>query len=372
MSGGEKQRTIHVVMMGTAPGGRGGVSSVAAQFLRHDWESPIELSQIDTHVSGTAVERTGAFLAGYCKLLRLLVLNRGRVDIVHMHMSGNGSFYRKYLVHRLVKRFGKKDIIHLHASRFHSFYQTAGKGVQKRIRRLLLECDRVLVLGSYWEKTILRIEPEARAEILKNSVELPENCSGWNEALYQLVYLGTLIERKGLQDLLQAMSLLRQEKPALAGRVRLVIAGSGEEEAKLRSMAEKLGIAGQIRFAGWIEDKEKKQLLQSSQCMVLPSYDEGLPIAILEALSYGLPVVSTDVGSVSDAVLDGQNGYLVSAHAPEQIATAIADIFENQARWERLSRQARKTAETQFDERLMFQRLEQLYLKMMEEEVGCV
>lgn len=362
-----ERNVIHVTMLGTAPGGRGGVSSVVTQFLKHDWGGTVELKQIDTHVSGPGLWRAGVFLASYVRLLGRLLLHGERVDVVHMHMSGNGSFYRKYLLHRLVKRFGKKDVIHLHASRFQTFYHAADKKVQRKIRRLLRECDRVLVLGGYWQRTILEIEPEAKVEILKNAVKIPEDHATWQEDIHRLIYLGTLDERKGLPDLLQALQILNEERPALAARLRLVIAGSGIEEAALRQLAAHLGIAGQVEFTGWIDGERKHALLKSGQCMVLPSYDEGLPVAILEALSYGLPVVSTDVGSVADAVVDGRNGYLVPTHAPERIASAIAAVFADRARWESLSEEAQKTVRMQFEEGLMFQRLERLYREVMEE-----
>ena len=360
---------IYVTMVGTAPRGQGGVSSVVTQFLNHNWGETVSLTHINTHVSGNVFKRIHVFLSAYGKLLYEMLFERN-TDIIHMHMSGNGSFYRKYLLHRMIKKFGMKDVIHLHASHFQTFYQNANTCVKKRIRRMLRECDRILVLGTYWKRVIIEIEPDAKVEILRNAVKIPKETSSWNETTYRLLYLGTLIERKGIPDLLEAMQILNCNHPALASRLQLLIAGSGPEEKALRIMVERMKLTSQVQFVGWIDGAQKSCLIQSVQCMVLPSYDEGLPVAILEILSYGIPVVSTDVGSIAEAVVDGQNGFLVPVHDPERIATAITEIFKSRMQWVSFSENARNLAKQYYDEEKMFAELERIYQELMNEGEG--
>lgn len=360
----KKNRIVHVLMAGSSPAVRGGMSGVAAQLLQHDWGQQIRLQYVVTHDSGSAAHKCITFLRGYLRILGMLLLHRDQVDVVHMHMSYKGSFYRKYWIHRLVKRFGKKDIIHLHGSEFKLFYDSADASLQSKIRRLLRECDRILVLGDYWMEVIRQIEPRSNPVIFRNSVPIPNKKTGWNPETFHLLYLGVLIERKGIADLLQAVHILKEHQADRTYPIRLMIAGTGEQEHELRQLCDSLGVADIVSFLGWIDGSQKEALLTSAQCLVLPSCNEGLPMSVLEALSYSVPVIATDVGSVSDAVADGQNGYLVEVHAPEQLAETIAQLSANPGKWEQISQNARQTALDRFDERQCFAQLQNLYIAM--------
>ena len=353
----------HICMVGSAFTVRGGMTSVCKQLSSHTFGHGIQVTYIPTHEFGPKIHRCFVFLAGYLRVLGLLL--SGRADLIHMHMSERGSFYRKYMIHRLVKWFGKPDVLHMHGSEFLEFYQKSRKGIQKRIRRMLLECDRVVVLGSYWDRIVHDIQPRARTLVINNAVAIPELTAQWDEAETHLCYMGVLIPRKGVADLLQAMGLLLSRED-LPRPVRLTIAGSGEEENALMALCRELKLSSRVTFLGWTRGSEKQSLLLSSQCFILPSTHEGLPVAILEAISCGLPVVSTNVGSINEAVSDGGNGRFVPVHDPAALADAIADVIRDRQRWERLSRNARETAVSRFDENLLFSQMENLYLSLVE------
>lgn len=353
------KQQIKVCMLGSAPAVRGGMSSVVGQILSHYWEN-IRMQYISTHISGSAVKRILLFAQGYLRLLGKLLIP-GSIDVVHMHMSYKGSFWRKYYLHKLVKLFRKPDIIHLHGSEFKKFYDTSSVRTQKKIRTLLRECDRLVVLGDAWAQTVLEIEPKTHVEILRNAVKIPENTVRWDAVKFEFLYLGVLIPRKCVDDLLHAMALV--ENPS----VHLTIAGSGAEEDTLRKLCSDLGLNEKVTFAGWTDGENKKNLLESCQCLVLPSENEGLPIAILEALAAGMPVISTGVGSIPEAVLDGKNGFIVPVHAPEKIAAAMAAVASSEENWQEMCISARETAREKFDETVFFDGLENLYRSMMGE-----
>lgn len=363
-----KNKTVRVLMVGSSPSVKGGMSNVVTQLLEHEWGQEIQIRYIATHVSGSVIGRCLVFLRGYFAVLYLLLFHSGQVDLVHMHMSYKGSFYRKYLLHLLVKKFGKKDIIHLHGSEFQTFYDTAGKKLQGRIRRMLRECDQILVLGDYWEQAIRKMEPQAKIFILRNAVPIPERQAQWDPMEIRLLFLGVLIPRKGVSDLLQAVRILKDKGIAQKRTMKLVIAGTGEQEQELKKLCASLGLEEIVTFAGWIEGERKRELLLSSQCFILPSYHEGLPIAVLEAIGYGLPVIATDVGSVSDAVLDGVNGFLVPTGSPQSLAHAIEQVTANRDAWQKMHENARQIALERFDERHFFACLQNLYHAVLCEE----
>lgn len=351
---------IRICMVGSKPSVQGGMSSVVKQLLGHTWNQQIKIQYISTHESGSPGKRCRIFLKGIAALLGCLI-SKEQVDVVHIHMSYKGSFYRKYMVHRLTKHFGKKDVIHLHGSEFEKFYEDASLRTKKKICRLFSECDQVLVLGNNWKELVVSIAPQAKVLILPNAVPIPKQQTCWSENP-KLLYLGVLIPRKGVEDLLEAF--IRLQEKELGKKLQLLVAGTGVLEDSLRKKVRDLKLEDQVIFCGWVDGKKKEQLLLNSQCLVLPSYYEGLPVALLEAMSYGLPVISTPVGSIEDAVVSGKNGYLVSPGQREALAKAIESTVSDSMHWKQLSEQARKTVIENYNEEQYFKEIEQIYRKL--------
>ena len=357
----------NVVMIGSAISVRGGMSQVVQQILKHDWGADYEIRYLESHALGSVLKRCIVFCSAYLKLLLLLLLRNRQVDLFHLHMSYKGSFWRKYLLHRLLKRFHKRDIIHLHGSEFEEFYDSSGKGTKRCIRNLLRECDQVIVLGSYWASVVQTIQSAAKIAILPNAVELPTRMAHWQATPFRILYIGVLIPRKGISDLLYAFQSLRERMNSEQREIVLTIAGTGEQETELRSLCGKLHLNNSVSFAGWVDGEQKASLLAGSQCLVLPSYHEGLPVVLLEALSYGLPVVASDVGCVHDAVIDGYNGRLISPHALNELENALTDILSDPNQWEQMSLHGRQTVSRRFEETQFFRHLKELYDRLEEE-----
>lgn len=167
-----------------------------------------------------------------------------------------------------------------------------------------------------------------------------------------------MIKRKGVADLIQAISLLKKE--GSLNNIKFVIAGSGAEEANLKQQARELQVESWIEFAGWTDGKAKERYLKDSQALVLPSYNEGLPMAVLEAISYGLPVIATDVGDMAAAVRDGENGYLIHPGDVEAIADAILKV-SNKNQYDRFSKFSKELAITKFNEDGFFEQILKVY-----------
>lgn len=122
---------------------------------------------------------------------------------------------------------------------------------------------------------------------------------------------------KGTQTLLQAIAILAKDHPS----VRLAIAGEGSLRQQLEKQAAQLGIQDKVLFLGWRDDV--CSLLQSWSIFVLPSFDEGFGVAVLEAMASGLPVVASDAGGLRELVVDGQTGFLVPVGDPDALADKI-------------------------------------------------
>jgi glycosyltransferase involved in cell wall biosynthesis len=172
----------------------------------------------------------------------------------------------------------------------------------------------------------------------------------------RILMLGRLGRRKGTHDLLRAFSIVAKRDVSS----RLVCAGDGDIEGA-EALARDLGIEPRVEFPGWISAEQAREQLQRATIFVLPSYAEGLPMAILEAMSYGLPVITTPVGGVPAVVSHGQTGLLVNAGAVESLASAISDLLSDASARARLGRAARAIVSREYSLEAVLRRLRRIY-----------
>jgi glycosyltransferase involved in cell wall biosynthesis len=170
-----------------------------------------------------------------------------------------------------------------------------------------------------------------------------------------VVFTGRLIEAKGLLDLLEAWPLLLREVPD----AHLVLVGSGPLEAELRRRAAVPPLAGRVHLAGEVPDV--RPYLRAAKAFVFPSWAEGLPNALLEAMAMGLACVATGIGPIADAVRNGEEALLVPPRSPRELAAALAKILTRPALAVRLGRAARKRVENEFSLETTVDRVEALY-----------
>lgn len=351
---------IKILMCGNHPSNKGGMTSVISQILSFDWENmDIKMKFIPTFYPGNNVKKLLFFWVSYVRILIALFFYRPQ--IIHMHMSYKGSFYRKFLIHKLCRRFGVKDIIHLHGSEFEKWYAEASQNLQNKIKELLRECDMVFVLGEKWKNVVEKIEPEANVTVINNAVRIPQETVRWNEDVCQLLYMGVLIPRKGLDILLDSLSMLKDS--GRIAKIHLAIVGTGPEENRLKASCREKELGDAVSFYGWKTGDEKAEIIKKSQVAVMPSYNEGLPIAVLEALSYGMPVIATGVGDMEAAVKDGVNGYIIKPGDAKTLADKI-ELISREDTFNEMSMRSRQLAENIFSEEIYVQKLVKYYSEL--------
>jgi teichuronic acid biosynthesis glycosyltransferase TuaC len=142
---------------------------------------------------------------------------------------------------------------------------------------------------------------------------------GWPADSVVAIYVGGLVEVKGIQELATAAESLLGKH----ARFRLVCVGDGPSRDRLLSLRDRVGRAGAVTLPGRVAPREVPLYLQGSDFLVLPSYSEGMPQAVLEAMNCGLAVVATHVGGVPEAVIDGETGLLVDARNVAQLQAAM-------------------------------------------------
>jgi glycosyltransferase involved in cell wall biosynthesis len=213
-------------------------------------------------------------------------------------------------------------------------------------RRLILwglaGARKVILLTPSWSDsyTSLLGAPEGQIVILPNPAELPDSVPDRTESgQLQLLFLGRIGQNKGAFDLIRAFAELNR---AVRNRTRLILAGDGDIEAA-RSLAGRLGVADRTNILGWVGPLEVKSLLKTSDVLLLPSHSEGIAMALIEGMSWGLAVVATSVGGHGEFLEDGQNCLLVKPGDSHSISNAIAVLEANPALRLSLGRAARET-----------------------------
>ncbi len=138
------------------------------------------------------------------------------------------------------------------------------------------------------------------------------------------LFFGLISEAKGIFDLL---NVIENNKDEYRSRMKLLIGGNGDTQ-KLKTLISKHHTGDIIEFLGWVDNEEKIAAFNNSDVFILPSYAEGLPISILEAMSYGKAIIATDVGGVSEIVKENENGILIEPGSLPQIRQAINKMLD--------------------------------------------
>jgi glycosyltransferase involved in cell wall biosynthesis len=212
-------------------------------------------------------------------------------------------------------------------------------------RQVLNGCDRIVSVSQALAQAVgrLRIAP-ASIVVIPDGVDVAQFRPALQPRQPEIVYVGSLIKRKGLPYLLEAMVQVVRELPAL----RLTIVGDGPERAALESTAVKLGLSECVTFAGLQSADGVRQAMQRAMAFVLPSVEEGLGVVLLEALACGTPIVASRVGGIPEVVTAGV-GRLVPPADPPALAQVLIQMLHDEASWPEMSRNARRRAEDQYD-----------------------
>lgn len=289
-----------------------------------------------------------------------------RADVVHVQTALMPALplLRALLLCAAGRLGGAAVLCHVHSGRVNSGQHEAF--APSRTQRLLLArlrvAHRILTVSEAGADALRPLVPGTPVDVVDNAVD---TASFQQAALAGdppvLLYVGTLSRRKGIDDLVTALELLRErEGPAFSLQVVGGSAEVGEDEAEqLRSRVRAAGLEDAL--LGSCSSDQVQARLRAADVFVLPSHWEGQPIAILEAMATGLPVVVTSVGANPQVVRDGVDGRVVPPHDPDALADALAQVLGDAPLRRRLGEQARARAVERHDTARLRQRLTEIY-----------
>lgn len=309
---------IKVLMVGTHKSTKGGMWTVASSYINSaDYNENVYLTYIPTYIVGSSVKKIVFTAFSIIRIFFVLLFNRPH--LLHVHMSERGSVYRKGIVIRLAKSFGCKVIIHMHGAEFQDWYESLNDKKKNKVKRIIGSADRVIILGKYWESFISSIVPESKIRVVYNSVVQRENIYDPNGST--LLFLGVVGQRKGAYDLVKAFAEIKDKLPE---NIKLDLYGP-DFEHKIETLIKDSGASDRIHYCGWLENDKKETVFKDTICNILPSYNEGLPMTILETMSYGIPNISTSVAAIPE-VINSDAGILICPGKIEELKAAIMMI----------------------------------------------
>ena len=194
--------------------------------------------------------------------------------------------------------------------------------------------------------------------MLENYCVLPEEPYDSGRNRNQILYLGKLERDKGSFDMADILRNVIKECP----QARLVMAGDGRMEQVKNAFAEK-DLLPYVRFTGWVRGEEKEKLLRESAVFLFPSYHEAMPVSVLEAMGYGMGIVTTAVGGILRLIQDRENGCLETPGDSVRMAEDVAALLREEELCRRLGLRARETAAEKYSLEIHLRNLERIYRK---------
>ena len=329
------------------------------ETLTHDQTAPDRIRERPAYVGLVP----GYVLAGSVAAARLA--RSGRFDIVHAFWPLPHG-----LLGLVAKRASGVPLVCTFFGVELTWMRSQFPGLKRVLRAIVRGSDAVTAISSYTADQLRAEVPGAQAAVVPFGAAVavpevaPEPPAGARKS-FEVLFVGRLVERKGVRFLLEAIALLRREH-----EVRLHVVGDGPLRSDLERAAAALDLNGIAEFHGAISQAELESRFASCDAFVLPAVvdskgdTEGLGVVLLEAMVHGKPVVASAAGGILDIVVNGRNGLLVPPEDPVRLAAALRDLARDPVRAQQLGGRGRKDAAAGFAWSVIVERLKTLYQKV--------
>jgi len=335
---------MRVTIFGPPLSNSGGIGTLF-RYLSEEVSDEVDLTFVDTRGRAkNPIFSAFALISAVNSALNLRLTKK--IDLAHVNFGSRGSAYRKAIlifVLRAILRI--PTVAHIHSSTFDSWMRDANPVVRKVVVHCLNSVDRVFVLGANWKSVVeeLGVKPFKVRTLVMGVPKItgPQQQTWDLQTNIRILFAGEMSERKGLPFLLEAIS----EMPA--DKFHLTVVGAGDD-VKWRNFARELGCSDSVTFLGLVDPKKVHQLLLESHALILPSRAEGLPVSVMEAWSASRVVMTTNVGALSEYLVDGDNSIVIESQNVENIVTALRKI-ENLNSAKKIARSGERTWEKYFN-----------------------
>lgn len=347
---------IKVLMVGPDRSVHGGVSGVVNQFFDAGLAERVQIKYIGTMKDGTKLKKLLVAIVAYARFFCCV----HNYDIVHIHMSSDSSYLRKSFFIKNSKKAGKKLVLQQHGGDIQNYYLKLDEKRKCRFKEILSMPDTMLVLGVGLKIFFDEILTNHNIKVFYNSIKIPETYSK-DYSNNNILFLGRLCKDKGLRELFSAM----KKVVAVVPDAHLYLGGIWEDK-ELEILERE--IKAHISFVGWVDGREKEELLEKCSVFVLPSYYEGQPISVMEAMTHSLTVVATTVGSIPEMITSKVSGELVTPRDENALSEALIRVLTDIEYKKQLAMAGRRIAENIYDINVRIDELCDIYKEILTED----
>lgn len=275
-------------------------------------------------------------------------------DIIHFHSVPGNCIRLHYPLFRYSKLIGRKVIVHLHVGD-----QLLNYRDDKKLKSFLTNASLIITLSLKAGSIVDEIySPHAPVKVLYNAAPEVRPVKNIDKEKFILV-AGILDKNKAYDEIIRAFALISDMFPDW----RLVFAGNGDiDVAKGIALTE--GVSGRVDFVGWVDGDRKVRLFEKASVYCLASYVEGFPMSVLEAWSYGLPVICTTAGGLADVVINRVNAMVFEAGNVEMLAARMSELLSDEYLRSMVAQNSLSLVREKFGKDMIFSQLESIYLDL--------
>ncbi len=354
---------MKVLMAGPDRSVHGGISALVNSYYQAGLDTKTDLTYIGTMKEGSKIKKLLVAACAYLKFCAALPSN----DIVHIHLASDNSFWRKSYFIKKAHKQGKKIIIHQHGGDFKNYHDNQISSEKKaQMDEILNMANILIVLTPSWKEYFSDIVNEENIIVIPNGVIIPDHAEESSDVMHdmtKILYLGRICKDKGINELIDACLVLRKEIPDL----KLLLGGIYEtrtpDDIAIRHRIEQN--SDLISYLGWITGDDKEKALNECGICALPSYYEGLPMSVIEAMGYGCISVASNVGGIPEIITDNENGILVQPKNSSDLAEKMAGIINDPDRVCKIKQNAYKKVSEYYSMDVVLTKLMSVYSELL-------
>lgn len=340
---------------------KGGMSTVIGEILEdNELKNKYDISAYESYIDGTKFR---VLLYSIWAIFKFIVTGQAKkYDVYHIHAASYGSTFRKRIYLKIIKKYKKKVILHIHGAEYMVFFDKLSKKKKRQVIDTLQVADMVIALSNEWKNKFDNKFGLTNCYVLENGIntgKLAPAIVDTKKNQTSFVTLGRLGKRKGTYDLVDAIEIARKKVP----NIRCYLAGDGEIDKFCNIIVER-GLQNNIEVVGWADFTKKLELLSKVSTVVLPSYNEGLPMSILEGMATGKAIISTTVGAIPEVVKE-ENGILIQPGDVQALADALVKCSTNLKMLEDMSQKNINKIYEQFSMKSMHLKLMSYYKQVI-------
>jgi len=311
----------------------------------------------------------------YINFIKLLIFKKPK--LVYMALAQNKfGFIRDSVFILISGLFKTKVCLHFLGGSFNEFYNASNNFLKKYIKYVLNKADKIILLANKIKEGFTGIVSDQKFTTVYNCApdDVVKSQVNKTNGQFNILFLGYLSKAKGALDLVKAAEIVLKQ----TSNIYFHLCGQGVDieknikfisepnfgYSKIKEILENPIIAKNVTIRNQIIDDEKEKLFHLANVFVLPSYSEGMPMAVLEAMQHSLPLITTTAGAMGEVLIENENTFFVSTNNPAAIADKIIYLYNNSSEAERIGANNKKLTTEKYNSTVFTQDLSKIWAKL--------